>query len=139
LVQFALPLIVASGFLGFIVGATMELRRAWSRPIQVYFRFLQDLLAYDFYIDKIYNYTIVWAVATSSKLTSWFDRYVVDAVVNLAGLATIFSGQGLKYNVSGQSQFYVLTILLGVGLLLTWFVATGQWSVVIDYWASLIN
>jgi len=139
LVQFALPLIVASGFLGFIVGATMELRRAWSRPIQVYFRFLQDLLAYDFYIDKIYNYTIVWAVATSSKLTSWFDHYVVDAVVNLAGLATIFSGQGLKYNVSGQSQFYVLTILLGVGLLLTWFVATGQWSVVIDYWASLIN
>ena len=130
--KFPLPLIVASSFVGFIVGATMKLGRAWARPTQFYLRFLQDLLAYDFYIDKVYNFTVVWAVATLSKLTSWFDRYGVDAVVNLAGLATVFSGQSLKYNVSGQSQFYVLTILLGLSLLLVWSVATGHWSVVID-------
>jgi NAD(P)H-quinone oxidoreductase subunit 5 len=29
---------------------------------------------------------------------------------------TVFSGQSLKYNVSGQTQFYALTILLGVAL-----------------------
>ncbi len=137
--KFALPLIVTSSFVGFIVGATMKLRKLWARPTQFYLRFLQDLLAYDFYIDKVYNFTVVWAVATLSKLTSWFDRYGVDAVVNLAGLATIFSGQSLKYNVSGQGQFYVLTILLGLSLLLVWSVATGHWSVVIDYWSNIIT
>ncbi|MGK7873763.1 MAG: NAD(P)H-quinone oxidoreductase subunit F [Xenococcaceae cyanobacterium] len=139
LIQFAVPLLVISGFVGFMVGIMIELRRSWARPAQFYLRFLQDLLAYDFYIDKLYNLTVVWAVAILSKFTSWLDRYVVDGVVNLTGIAAIFSGNALKYNVSGQSQFYVLTILLGVGLLLIWAVATGDWSVVINYWSSVIN
>ncbi|MEB3295896.1 MAG: hypothetical protein VKJ24_22310, partial [Synechococcales bacterium] len=37
--------------------------------------------------------------------------------VNLVGLASIFSGESLKYSISGKSQAYMLTILLGVGLL----------------------
>jgi NAD(P)H-quinone oxidoreductase subunit 5 len=39
------------------------------------------------------------------------------------GIATVFSGQSLKYNVSGQTQFYALTILLGTalfGIILSW-------------------
>ena len=139
LIQLAVPLLVISGFVGLMLGAVIELRRALARPAQFYLRFLQDVFAYDFYIDKLYNLTVVWAVATLSKFTSWLDRYVVDGAVNLTGLATIFSGESLKYNVSGQSQFYVLTILVGVGLLLIWSVATGHWSVVINYWSSLIS
>jgi NAD(P)H-quinone oxidoreductase subunit 5 len=79
---------------------------------------LQDLLAYDFYTAKIYRLSIISPVDKISKLTAWFDRYLVDGVVNFVGLAAMFSGQGLKYNVSGQSQFYVLSILLGVTLFL---------------------
>jgi NAD(P)H-quinone oxidoreductase subunit 5 len=77
-------------------------------------------------------------VATLSKLADWFDRYVIDGAVNLVSLATIFGGNALKYNVSGQSQFYLLTILLGVSLLL-WSVLSGQWSIVTNYWSSLLN
>jgi NAD(P)H-quinone oxidoreductase subunit 5 len=58
-----------------------------------------------------------------SRFSAWFDRYVVDGMVNFVGIASIFSGESLKYSVSGQSQFYLLTILLGVSLiggLLTW-------------------
>jgi NAD(P)H-quinone oxidoreductase subunit 5 len=75
------------------------------------------------------------AVASLAKLTSWFDRYVVDGAVNLVSLATIFSGSALRYNVSGQSQFYVLTIVFGVGLLM-WFVLHGDLSIITDYWPS---
>jgi NAD(P)H-quinone oxidoreductase subunit 5 len=42
----------------------------------------------------------------------------VDGAVNLFGFATIFSGEGLKYTGTGQSQFYVLTIVGGVASLL---------------------
>ncbi len=116
-IRSAMPVMGASGAIGCAIGFALELRRAWARPRNKSLRFLQDLLAYDFYIERVYELTVVWAVVQSAKFTTWLDRYVVDGLVNLVGLATIFSGQALKYNVSGQSQFYILTILLGVGLL----------------------
>jgi NAD(P)H-quinone oxidoreductase subunit 5 len=123
----ALPLLVISGVVGLLIGATVPLHRGgWVRPIQAPIRFLQDLLAYDFYIERLYNLTVVAAVATSARLTAWLDRYVVDGVVNLVGLAAVMSGEALKYSSSGRSQSYVLTILVGVGLL---FVLAIGWSI----------
>ncbi|MEB3224387.1 MAG: proton-conducting transporter membrane subunit, partial [Synechococcus sp.] len=134
-VTLAMPILVSVGALGVIIGLTMPLNPGLSRPRQIYLRFVQDLLAYDFYIDRIYNVTVVLLVGTLSKLTTWFDRYVVDGFVNLTGLATLFSGSALRYNVSGQSQFYVLTIVLGMMLGLFWFMVTGQWTIITDFWA----
>jgi NAD(P)H-quinone oxidoreductase subunit 5 len=138
LIEYAIPLLIASGLCGFAIGALMNLRRGWVRPRQFTIRFIQDLLAYDFYLDKIYGYTVVWLVSSLSKLTTWFDRYVVDGAVNLVSLATIFTGSALKYNTSGQSQFYILTILMGVSLLM-WSILSGQWQNIIDYWSSYFS
>jgi NAD(P)H-quinone oxidoreductase subunit 5 len=113
----AVVLLILSGLTGTVAGGAISLDRNWSRPVQPPLRFLQDLLAYDFYIDRLYRLTVVFAVNRFSRITAWFDRYVVDGAVNLVGLSAIFGGEGLKYNVSGQSQFYVLTIVVGVGLL----------------------
>jgi NAD(P)H-quinone oxidoreductase subunit 5 len=115
--QGAAMLLVVSGLVGVLLGSSIRLNRAWLRPIQVPLRFMQDLLAYDFYIDQLYRVSVVWVVDRLSRLSAWFDRYIVDGVVNLVGLASIFTGESLKYSVSGQSQFYVLTILIGVSLL----------------------
>ncbi|MBE9169302.1 NAD(P)H-quinone oxidoreductase subunit F [Pleurocapsales cyanobacterium LEGE 06147] len=136
IIRSAVPLLLVSGALGCLIGAGIPLRRAWARPTQVTWRFFQDLFAYDFYVDRLYQLTVVAAVSWLAKFTSWIDRYVVDGLVNLVSLATIFSGNALKYNVSGQSQFYLLTILLGVSLLL-WSVLNGQWSIMTDYWSSI--
>jgi NAD(P)H-quinone oxidoreductase subunit 5 len=137
-VHWGMPILLAAGIISSIVGAKIELRRAWARSTQLSRRFFQDLFAYDFYLSQIYQVTVVWAVANLAKLTTWLDRYVVDGAVNLVSLATIFGGNTLKYNVSGQSQFYVLTILLGT-MILIWFVASGNWSAVITYWSSLLG
>jgi NAD(P)H-quinone oxidoreductase subunit 5 len=120
LIQFAMPLLIVSGLAGCLAGFALDLPRNWARSARVYFRFVQDLLAYDFYIDRLYRLTVVSAVDLLSKLTVWLDRYVVDGAVNLVGLAAIFSGQALKYSISGQSQVYLLTIAVGIGLLLLW-------------------
>jgi NAD(P)H-quinone oxidoreductase subunit 5 len=115
--------LVLSGVIGCSIGATLELERSMARPIQKPLRVLQDILAYDFYIDKLYRVTVVFVVVSLSKITAWFDRYVVDGFVNAVGLVSVLGGEGLKYSASGQSQFYMLTILLGVGVLglfLTW-------------------
>jgi NAD(P)H-quinone oxidoreductase subunit 5 len=110
-------LLMNSSLLGLGIGSTIYLHKAWSRSIRLPWRFVQDLLGYNFYVEDFYRLTVVGAVALMSKLNAWIDRYVVDGLVNLVGLATILSGQSLKYSSSGQSQLYVLTILVGVSLL----------------------
>jgi NAD(P)H-quinone oxidoreductase subunit 5 len=113
----AVGLLVASSVLGVTIGALIPLQRAMARPIQPIRRFLQDLLADDFYVERFYQVTVVLAVGSLSKLVYWFDRFIVDGFINLIGFASILSGEGLKYSVSGRSQGYMLTILLGVGLI----------------------
>jgi NAD(P)H-quinone oxidoreductase subunit 5 len=116
--QFDIPLLVASGLIGCGIGAAIYLYGAISTPVKLPWQWLQDFLAYDFYIDRVYKVTVVLAVELIAKASAWVDRYIVDGVVNLFGLATIFGGEGLKYSASGQSQFYILTITLGVAVLL---------------------
>lgn len=125
----AVALLVLSGLVGTVLGATLPFSRTWARPVQIPLKFLQDLLAYDFYVDRLYRVSVVFAVNTLSRFSAWFDRYVIDGVVNFVGLASIFGGESLKYSISGQSQAYMLTILLGIsilGALLTRSVWTGD-------------
>ena len=86
-------------------------------PLKFPVHWIQELLTYDFYVEKFYDVTVVWAVSQLSQLVAWFDRYIVDGLVNSVGFATIFSSEGLKYGTSGQLQSYFLTIAIGVGLL----------------------
>jgi NAD(P)H-quinone oxidoreductase subunit 5 len=109
--------LLSSTILGVTVGCNLHLHKSWSRSRILAWRFIQDLLGYDFYIDRVYRLTIVAAVALLSKFSAWSDRYLVDGLVNLTGFAAIFSGQGLKYSISGQSQSYMLTILVVISLL----------------------
>jgi len=110
-------LLVLSSLVGCGTGATIYLHKAWSRSLYLPWRFIQDLLGYDFYIDRLYRLSVVLAVDLISRFTAWFDRYVVDGAVNFVGLASIFSGETLKYSISGQAQSYMLTILVVVSFL----------------------
>lgn len=109
-------LLVLSSAVGCGLGSFIYLNDSWAKPVRFGSKSLQDFFAYDFYTQKLYRLTIVSVVDLVSKMISWADRYLVDGLVNLVGMATLFSGQSLKYNVSGQTQFYALTILLGIGL-----------------------
>ena len=116
--QATVPLLVISGLLGVAIGGGIYLLGMGSKPYKLPWKGLQDLFAYDFYIDRIYGLTVVLFVRQISAFSAWIDRYIIDGIVNAFGLATLFSGEGLKYSISGQSQFYLLTIVLGVGVLL---------------------
>lgn len=115
--QTAIALMMLSALIGCGIGATIPLTRVWSRPVKMPYKLIQDLLAYDFYVEQLYKVTVIWFVNLMSQASAWFDRYIVDGVVNFVGLASIFSGETLKYSISGQSQAYLLTILLGVSVL----------------------
>lgn len=116
-------LLIWSTIFGCSIGGIIYLGGMWQKPVQLPWKPLQDLFAYDFYTAKIYRLTIVFGVGLISNIISLFDRYLVDGLVNFVGLASLFGGQSLKYSTTGQSQSYALTIVLGViflGLLLAW-------------------
>jgi NAD(P)H-quinone oxidoreductase subunit 5 len=111
-------LLVFVTFDGLALGSLVYLNPNWQKPVRFGPKFLQDFFAYDLYTAQLYKVTVVAAVAIISQAVSWFDRFIVDGVVNLVGLATVFGGQSLRYNISGQTQFYVLSIVLGISLFL---------------------
>jgi NAD(P)H-quinone oxidoreductase subunit 5 len=116
-------LLVLSSAVSCGIGSFIYLNDGFAKPVRFGSKSLQDLFAYDFYTEKLYRLTIVFVVDLVSRGISWADRYIVDGAVNLVGILTVFSGQSLKYNVSGQTQFYALTILLGIvlfGIVVSW-------------------
>ncbi|PLZ25978.1 NAD(P)H-quinone oxidoreductase subunit F [Fischerella thermalis WC542] len=115
-------LLIWSSIFGCSISAVIYLGNV-PKPIRLPWKGLQDLIAYDFYTPKFYRMSIVLSVDLISKLADIVDRFVVDGIVNLVGLASIGGGESLKYSTSGQTQFYAFTVLLGVGVLgifVTW-------------------
>jgi NAD(P)H-quinone oxidoreductase subunit 5 len=110
-------LLIWSSIFGCSLGAIVYQSQWIAKPVQLPWKPLQNLVAYDFYTPKLYRSSIVFGVDFLSRLTSWFDKYLIDGTVNLFGMVTLLSGQTLKYITSGQSQFYALTIVLGIAFL----------------------
>ncbi|MEM1368411.1 MAG: NAD(P)H-quinone oxidoreductase subunit F [Cyanobacteria bacterium P01_H01_bin.15] len=106
-------LLVGSSSLGFALGALIYLGPT-TKPVRLPWQPLQNLLAYDFYTPKIYRASIVGGVDVISRLVDWGDRFLVDGFVNFVGLTSLFSGATLKYSNTGKTQFYVLTISVGL-------------------------
>ncbi|MBE9046338.1 NAD(P)H-quinone oxidoreductase subunit F [Pleurocapsales cyanobacterium LEGE 10410] len=111
----AIPLVVAT-LVGGSASAFIYLNEQIAKPIKLKPKAVQDFFAYDLYTEKFYRVTIVFVVGIISQLVYWCDRYLVDGIINFFGLATIFGGESLRYNTSGQTQFYFLSIVLGLGL-----------------------
>jgi len=111
--------LVLSSIIGARAATFIYLNDRISKPVKFGPKYLQDFFAYDFYTAKLYRITIVFVVGLISQIIYWFDRFIVDGIVNLLGIATVFSGQTLKYNVSGQTQFYVLSIIVGTAIFVT--------------------
>ena len=111
--------VAGSGVAGVVIGALVPLDRFWSRSRLSSVRLVQDLLAFDFYTPAIYRATIVAFVAALARAASWFDRVVVNGLVNGIGRASLVSAEGLKLGVSGQTQTYVLTLVVSIVVLLS--------------------
>ncbi|MEA5509305.1 NAD(P)H-quinone oxidoreductase subunit F [Crocosphaera sp. UHCC 0190] len=111
--------LVLSTLIGSGAAAFIYLSDRIPKPVQINPKWLQDLFAYDLYTPQLYRVTIVALVAIVSNAVNWFDKFIVDGVVNIVGIATLFGGQGLKYNVTGQGQFYIFTMLLGLAILVS--------------------
>lgn len=106
--------LIASTFIG-IIGAVLVYGNT-TPQLAFIPQSIKNFFAYDCYTVKAYQATIVFVVNVVSNVIAWFDKYIVDGAVNLIGFLTMLSGQGLRYNNSGATQFYMLSIVGGVAL-----------------------
>ncbi len=80
---------------------------------------LYQLSKNKWYIDDIYNAVFVMGSRRLARQVLEVDVRIVDGLVNLAGLVTLVTGEGLKYLENGRAQFYALIIFGAVlGLVL---------------------
>ena len=77
-----------------------------------------------FFFDGIYSVLVVWPLWFLALFSYWFDRWIVDGLVNLAGKLPVAVGSMLRSLQNGMVQFYALAMVLGllvlVGTLLMW-------------------
>lgn len=121
--------IVVASFSGAFLALGFYMWGWVAQPIVFPVPAIQNILAFDFYIDRLYRMTVVPLVRGLSEVGIWIDRYAIDGAVNLVGMATLFGGESMKYSTSGRSQFYLLTILIALGLLgimMSWSMVTGS-------------
>ncbi|WP_413297282.1 NAD(P)H-quinone oxidoreductase subunit F [Synechococcus sp. MIT S9452] len=111
--------VVLSSLVGVASAAAISLDKFGSRSVFKPLRTLQDLLAYDFYTERFYRSTVVAFVAFLARITDAFDRLLLNRFVNRIGSSSMVSAEGLRLAVSGQTQSYVLTVLLAIVLLLS--------------------
>tara|TARA_Y100000589_G_scaffold184231_2_gene174551 strand:+ start:2134 stop:4188 length:2055 start_codon:yes stop_codon:yes gene_type:complete len=82
---------------------------------------INKFLSKKWYLDDINEKIFVRGSRRIAKEILEVDSKVVDGVVNLTGLITLGSGEGLKYFETGRAQFYALIVFGGVLLLVAIF------------------
>ncbi|WP_028952971.1 NAD(P)H-quinone oxidoreductase subunit 5 [Synechococcus sp. CC9616] len=78
------------------------------------FPVINAFLANKWYLDAINERLFVRGSRKLAREVLEVDAKVVDGVVNLTGLLTLGSGEGLKYLENGRAQFYALIVFAGV-------------------------
>jgi NAD(P)H-quinone oxidoreductase subunit 5 len=86
---------------------------------------INAFLANKWYLDDVNDKLFVQGSRKLARSVLEVDSKVVDGVVNLTGLVTLGSGEGLKYFETGRAQFYALIVFGGVIALVVLFGALG--------------
>ncbi len=71
-----------------------------------------------FFFDPIYNLLVVWPLLGIAWLAAWFDRWVIDGLVDLCGTVPKLLGAALRPSQNGLVQFYALGMVVGLLVLI---------------------
>ena len=85
-----------------------------AKAVAARFPSINAFLANKWYPDAINERIFVQGSRKLARQVLEVDAKVVDGVVNLTGLLTLGSGEGLKYFETGRAQFYALIVFGGV-------------------------
>lgn len=84
---------------------------------------MYTILVNKYYIDEIYNVTVVRPILRSSREFLWkfIDTGIIDGTVNSVGQVVRATGNGLRHMQTGYVRTYAGWILFGGVLMIVWF------------------
>ena len=86
---------------------------------------VRDFLAHNWYVDRLYDATVVrWALALS-RAAKWNDHTVLDGASDGVAIGTVWGGRILSMVQSGYVQAYVAAAISVVAALGIWLTRTG--------------
>ena len=71
-----------------------------------------------FYLDQLYDALIVAPLIAMARLCAWFDRHVIDGLVDFGGGVPKWLGAALRPVQNGLIQFYALAMVIGLLVLM---------------------
>jgi len=71
-------------------------------------------------VDRTYQLAFRHVLLSVANVIGWFDRYVVDGLINMLGWATIMGGRAMRRTQTGNVQDYVLAVVASAAVLLAW-------------------
>jgi NADH-quinone oxidoreductase subunit L len=71
-----------------------------------------------FFFDPLYFAFVVWPLEIFAQFCAWFDRQIIDRLVDICGFLPKLLGSMLRPLQGGLIQFYALAMVLGVLLLM---------------------
>ncbi|MCB9897859.1 MAG: NADH-quinone oxidoreductase subunit L [Planctomycetes bacterium] len=97
--------------LGFLLARRMYLTKA-TDPAAVSARFgpMHEIISHKYYFDDLYNGVLIPGLQRLNRALAWFDRNVIDGIVNLVGLLArsiaFVAGLFDKYVIDGLVNFW---------------------------------
>ncbi|MGC9525821.1 MAG: NAD(P)H-quinone oxidoreductase subunit 5 [Limnospira sp.] len=106
---------VGIALIGITLASMMYLTRkidpaAIAKQIEPLYKFSLN----KWYLDDINDFLFVKGSRRLARQVMEVDYRVVDGAVNLTGLVTLVTGEGLKYFENGRAQFYALIVFVAV-------------------------
>jgi NAD(P)H-quinone oxidoreductase subunit 5 len=98
-----------------LIGITIASLMYWQhkldpKALSDKFPALYQLSLNKWYFDDLYDRLFVQGSRRLARQIMEVDYKVIDGAVNLTGLVTLVSGEGLKYLENGRAQFYALIV-----------------------------
>ncbi|HTQ81118.1 MAG TPA: NADH-quinone oxidoreductase subunit L, partial [Thermoanaerobaculia bacterium] len=83
---------------------------------------VQEVLAHKYYVDEIYDKTIVRPLAWTSRVVLWkvFDNVVIDGLIKAGAFFVDVTGHAGRLTTTGNIRNYAIYFFLGVLLLFWW-------------------
>jgi NADH-quinone oxidoreductase subunit L len=103
---------------GLYVGGLAEHLRRPMRPVRSFVEYAA--------VDKAFEGTYRVGLHGFAGVLAWFDRYVIDGMVNASGYLTLQSGRSLRAIQTGRVNHYVYVVVAAITLLAAWSQMWGE-------------
>nr|WAK84193.1 NADH dehydrogenase subunit 5 [Cypripedium plectrochilum] len=74
------------------------------------------------YIDIFYTRILTMSIRRLAELTQFFDKYIIDGIINGIGVASFLMGEGIKYMGGGRISSYLFLYFSYVSIFLFFFI-----------------